>query len=95
MDHKPPPASRLFRGRGLFLGARGKRIFLHGSDGTAMEAARREHSRKPEEFRALVEKICPGSRVELFAGQQRDGWRVYGNQIALFGIQASNPKPKK
>ena len=67
------------------LGARGKPVFLHGSDGTALEAARREHSRKPEEFYALVERICPGSRVELFARQQREGWRVYGDQVRLFG----------
>ena len=66
------------------LAARGKPIFLHGSDGTALEAARREHSRKPEEFYALVERVCPGSRVELFARQQREGWRVYGDQTSLY-----------
>jgi N6-adenosine-specific RNA methylase IME4 len=57
---------------------------LHGSDGTVLEAARREHSRKPEEFYALVEKVCPGSRVELFARQQREGWRAYGSDIGKF-----------
>jgi N6-adenosine-specific RNA methylase IME4 len=66
------------------LGARGKPVFLHGSDGTVLEAARREHSRKPEEFYALVEKVCPGSRVELFARQQREGWRAYGSDIDKF-----------
>src|ERR1035438_7794864 len=39
------------------LGARGRPVFLHGNDGTALEGARREHSRKPEEFYALVERI--------------------------------------
>jgi ParB/RepB/Spo0J family partition protein len=73
------------------LGARGKPVFLHGSDGTALEAARREHSRKPEEFYALVERVCPGSRVELFARQQREGWCGFGDQTALFGIQGSKP----
>jgi len=67
------------------LGARGKPVFLHGSDGTTLEAARREHSRKPEEFYALVERICPGSRVELFSRQQREGWQAFGDQVALFG----------
>jgi len=66
------------------LGARGKPVFLHGSDGTVLEAARREHSRKPEEFYALVERVCPGSRVELFARETRPGWRVYGDQTGLF-----------
>lgn len=72
------------------LGARGKPVFLHGSDGTALEAARREHSRKPEEFYALVERVCPGSRVELFARQQREGWRAFGNDTKLYsGTPAS------
>jgi N6-adenosine-specific RNA methylase IME4 len=66
------------------LAARGKPVFLHGSDGTALEAARREHSRKPEEFYALVEKACPGSRVELFARQQRAGWQAYGSDVNRF-----------
>jgi N6-adenosine-specific RNA methylase IME4 len=66
------------------LGARGKPVFLHGNDGTALEAARREHSRNPEEFYALIERVCPGSRVELFARQQREGWRAYGSDIGKF-----------
>ena len=49
------------------VAARGKPVFLHGSHGTVLEAARREHSRKPDEFYVLVEKVCPGSRVELFS----------------------------
>ncbi|MGD1061725.1 MAG: MT-A70 family methyltransferase [Terracidiphilus sp.] len=66
------------------LGARGKPVFLHGSDGTVLEAARREHSRKPEEFYALVERTCPGGRVELFSRQAREGWRAFGNNTDLF-----------
>ncbi len=66
------------------LGACGNPIFLNGAEGTALEAARREHSRKPEAFYTLVERVCPGSRVELFARQQREGWGTYGNQTGLF-----------
>jgi N6-adenosine-specific RNA methylase IME4 len=65
-------------------GARGKPVFLHGSDSTVLEAARREHSRKPDEFYALVERVCPGSRVELFARQVRQGWQAFGNEIEKF-----------
>lgn len=71
------------------LGARGKPVFLHGSDGTALEAARREHSRKPEEFYTLVERVCPGSRVELFARQQREGWCAFGNDTGLYSARPS------
>ncbi len=73
------------------LGARGKPVFLHGSDGTALEATRREHSRKPEEFYALVEKVCPGSRVELFARQGRKGWQAYGNDTERFKSRGLDP----
>ena len=45
------------------LAIRGKPVFLHGNHATVLEAARREHSRKPEEFYALVEATCPGSKV--------------------------------
>lgn len=66
------------------LAARGKPIFLHGSHSTALEAARREHSRKPEIFYDLVEATCSGTKVELFSRRQRDGWRVFGNDTSRF-----------
>jgi N6-adenosine-specific RNA methylase IME4/ParB-like chromosome segregation protein Spo0J len=67
------------------LAIRGKPVFLHGNHTTALEAARREHSRKPEEFYALVEATSPGSKLELFAREKRTGWRSFGNQTAKFG----------
>ena len=66
------------------LAIRGKPAFLHGSHATVLEAARREHSRKPEEFYALVEATSPGSRVELFCRQQREGWRAFGDEVERF-----------
>ena len=72
------------------LAARGKPVFLHGSHTTVIEAARREHSRKPEEFYALVEATSPGSKVELFAREERAGWRPFGNQIKRFGQKGTS-----
>jgi N6-adenosine-specific RNA methylase IME4 len=66
------------------LAARGKPIFIHGKYGTTLEAIRREHSRKPDEFYTLVVATCPGSRVELFSRQDRDGWQAFGDQVARF-----------
>ena len=66
------------------LAARGKPVFIHGSYTTVLNAARREHSRKPDEFYTLVEAACPGSREELFARQARAGWQTYGNETGLF-----------
>ena len=40
--------------------------------------------RKPDEFYALVESLCPGSKVELFARQAREGWSAHGNDTNQF-----------
>jgi N6-adenosine-specific RNA methylase IME4 len=69
------------------LAVRGKPVFVHGNHATVLEAARREHSRKPEEFYEIINATCPGSKVELFARQQRVGWKSYGNQCKLFNDQ--------
>jgi len=63
------------------LAVRGEPVFLHGSHATVLEAARREHSRKPEEFYSLVESTSPGGRVELFSRQERAGWSAFGNDV--------------
>jgi N6-adenosine-specific RNA methylase IME4 len=67
------------------LAGRGKPIFIHGNHTTVIDAVRREHSRKPQEFYALVEATCPGTRVELFARERRDRWQAFGNQTTKFG----------
>jgi N6-adenosine-specific RNA methylase IME4 len=69
------------------LAFRGKPVFLHGNHATALEAARREHSRKPEEFYALVEATSSIGKVELFCRQRREGWQVYGNEVGRFGSE--------
>ncbi len=69
------------------LAVRGKPVFVNGNYTTALDAARREHSRKPEEFFALVEATSPGGRVELFCREQRRGWHVYGNEVRKFGTE--------
>jgi N6-adenosine-specific RNA methylase IME4 len=69
------------------LAVKGRPVFLHGNYTTVLQAARREHSRKPEEFYALVEATCPGGKVELFCRQMREGWRSFGNQTNMFTLQ--------
>jgi len=67
------------------LAIEGKPAFLHGNHAPVLEAARREHSRKPEEFFVLVEATCPGSKVELFSRQQRKQWLAFVNEMNRFG----------
>ena len=50
----------------------------------------REHSRKPDEAIARIERFCPGPRVELFARDARDGWDYWGDEIGTFDEQVSS-----
>ena len=60
------------------LGVRGTYRVTPGRSSTLLVANVRAHSEKPEEFYALVEKICPGNRLEMFARDRRDGWDGWG-----------------
>lgn len=60
------------------LAARGRPVFRRGESATALPAPRREHSRKPEEFYQLVEGLCAGRRLEMFARELRVGWQAHG-----------------
>jgi N6-adenosine-specific RNA methylase IME4 len=52
---------------------------------TIFDGVAREHSRKPEEFYALVEKIMPHARrADVFSRQLRPGWESFGDQTLLF-----------
>ncbi len=51
---------------------------------TILKAPRREHSRKPEEFYTLVEHLCEGTKLEMFAREQRKGWDAWGNEVDKF-----------
>ena len=50
---------------------------------TALHGPLRRHSQKPEEFYQLVESLCPGSKLEMFARQKREGWMSHGNRIQM------------
>jgi N6-adenosine-specific RNA methylase IME4 len=53
--------------------------------GSALKYPRREHSRKPDEIRTLIEKWYPNAiRIELFARQQFQGWYCFGNETDKF-----------
>lgn len=52
-------------------------------------AKRSTHSRKPDDFFDIVQRVSPGPRLEMFARQERDGWDAWGNEapdsLDLFG----------
>lgn len=43
---------------------------------------RRRHSQKPESSYQLIERVSRGPRVEFFARTPREGWTVWGNEVA-------------
>ena len=47
---------------------------------TLILAPRREHSRKPDEMRTMIERVSYPPYIELFARQSAPGWDVWGNE---------------
>lgn len=46
----------------------------------------REHSRKPDWLQDVIDEKLPDARkLELFARQQRPGWKSWGNETEKFG----------
>lgn len=66
------------------LAVHGKPTVTLMNQTTLLAAPVREHSRKPEEFFLLVEKLCPGSKLELFARESRVGWASWGGEEGKF-----------
>ena len=66
------------------LAVKGKPTILLNNETTVLEGPLREHSRKPEEFYALVDKMCPGSKIEMFCRTPREGWAKWGAETSKF-----------
>ena len=39
------------------------------------------HSKKPDFFYKLIEKVSDGNKLELFSRNEREGWDVWGNEV--------------
>ncbi len=48
---------------------------------TLIIAPRKEHSRKPEEMRQMIERVSYEPRIELFARRPASGWDCWGNEV--------------
>jgi N6-adenosine-specific RNA methylase IME4/ParB-like chromosome segregation protein Spo0J len=67
----------------LLLGVRGDCPFRDHGVRSWLEVPRRGHSEKPDEVRALVERVSPGPRLEMFARKVVPGWTVWGNEVPV------------
>jgi len=66
------------------LAIRGNPTVRLTNQSTLIQGPLREHSRKPDEFYALVESLCPGTKLEMFARTERQGWAYHGNERKIF-----------
>jgi N6-adenosine-specific RNA methylase IME4 len=67
----------------LLLGVRGRLPFRNRTQRSWQLHPRREHSRKPEHVRLLIEQVSPGPYLELFGRTDvpDSEWTVFGNQV--------------
>jgi N6-adenosine-specific RNA methylase IME4 len=62
------------------LATRGSPQRLNADVHQVVVSPRLEHSEKPEEVAARIQRLVPGPYIELFARKNRDGWDAWGNQ---------------
>ena len=66
------------------LGVKGKPIIQGSSERDIITESRREHSRKPEAFYSMVERMCIGNKLDYFSRQTRKNWEHYGAEQNKF-----------
>ncbi len=74
-----------FRGKHelCLFGTRGKGYNVRTADktiSTVVSARRIQHSRKPDEFYAMVERRSDGPYLDMFGRRHRRGWVVWGDE---------------
>jgi len=63
------------------LGVRGEAMVPEKRDvPSVVFAPRGQHSAKPADAFAAIERVSPGPRLEMFARSARGGWTVWGNE---------------
>lgn len=65
----------------LLLGTRGQAPVKFRGQGTWLYAPLQEHSHKPEEQYAVMERLSDGPYLELFARRRQPGWHIWGNEV--------------
>jgi N6-adenosine-specific RNA methylase IME4 len=65
----------------VVFGVRG-RLATRPNHRNWFEAKRSRHSAKPPVFHDLVSSASPGPYLELFGRRARDGWTVWGDEVA-------------
>lgn len=67
------------------LGIKGKPQWHLTNERDILSVARREHSRKPDEFYEMVKQLSPNTkRIDIFSREKREGFEQYGNETDKF-----------
>lgn len=66
------------------IGVMGSPIINGSSERDIITEPRREHSRKPEAFYQMVERMCIGNKLDFFSRQNRENWDHYGAEQGQF-----------
>jgi len=66
------------------LAIKGSPVLSGSSERDIIREPRREHSRKPEAFYTMVERMTMGRRLDYFARSKRENWDVYGAETEKF-----------
>lgn len=78
----------------LLFAVRGKSpVNFHGQ-GSWVFAPQQEHSHKPEEQFAIIERLSNGPYLELFARRRQPGWDCWGNEIDSDIVIPGYPVPE-
>ena len=75
------------RGKGLVRADKGVAQGFVAPDPMVIAARRRQHSRKPDEAYAALERLYGDvRRLELFGRWARKDWTLWGNQLLCDGL---------
>ena len=64
----------------LIVGIKGKIKAFRSMTRNCYHEKRERHSKKPDYFYRLIESVCTGNKIELFARQKVEGWDSWGNE---------------
>ncbi|MGC4190535.1 MAG: MT-A70 family methyltransferase [Thermomicrobiales bacterium] len=77
----------------LLFGTRGKAPVKFRGQGTWMYAPLQDHSHKPEEQYAVIERLSDGPYLELFARRRQPNWSAWGNELIADIVIPGYPVP--
>ena len=67
------------------LGIKGKPAWNLTNERDIISVPRREHSRKPDEFYKMAEKVSGGQKkLDMFSREGKENWQGWGNETGKF-----------